>query len=397
MGWNPAGSLTIRGEGVERIRRGELNIYLKWMTGVDSAVEPGDVVKVKDPSGEFLAWGFYEGIGAVAVRVLSTERDERPGPDLLEERLERAAALRRRLKTGDFMRLVHSEADCLPGLIVDVYGDVGVVSSTSVGMDARLSEVADVLARKFDLRAVFCRNDGRTRREVGLPTWRSRIWGEGGSRVRIHEGPLEFEVDVMRGQKTGFFIDQRDNRMEVEEISPEGGEVLDLYSYTGGFALHALAGGARRAVAVDESEYAVEGCLVNSELNGLAGRVSAVRSRVRDYVEAASRRGERFDLVVLDPPALVPSRDRVKSGERTYLAANSAAMGLVRSGGIMFTSSCSRFVTPERLRRIVISAAERAGREIRFLGGVRGASPDHPVDPRHPWTEYLKGFLLYVE
>lgn len=395
--FTPSGRVVIFGEGVNRLLRGERNVYLKWLRRREGPVEPGDLVEVVDDSGEFLAWGFYEGVGAMALRVLSLDREERPDEGWLRSTLERALRIRERLRLGNFFRLVHSEADDLPGLIVDVYSGLGVVSSTSVGFDRRLGLVAEVLSDLLGLDAVYARNDTRTRREVGLPTWRGRLIGEAGPTAMIDEGGVRFEVDVLRGQKTGFFIDQRENRLLMQRYAPRGGRVLDLFSYTGGFGLHALAGGASEAVLVDESDYAVGAALRNAELNGLSGAVSAVRSRVREFLEAARERGDRYDAVVVDPPALVPSRDRLSMGLRTYAAVNSAAMEVLEPGGLMISTSCSQFVDAERLRRVLLAAASRAGRRMRFLFGVLGQSPDHPVDPLHPWTGYLKGYAVLVE
>lgn len=395
--FTPSGRVVIFGEGVGRLRRGERNVYLKWLRGREGTVEPGDLVEVVDDSGEFLAWGFYEGIGAMAIRVLSLDRDDRPSEDWLRSSLEGALRLRERLNLGNFFRLVHSEADGLPGLIVDVYSSLGVVTSTSVGIDRRLGLIAEILSELLGLDAIYARNDARTRREVGLPTWRGRLIGEAGPTAQIDEGGVRFEVDVIRGQKTGFFIDQRENRLLLQRYAPRGGRVLDLFSYTGGFGLHALAGGAAEAVLVDESDYAVEAALRNAELNGLSGRVSAVRSRVKEFLESAREGGDRYDAVVVDPPALVPSRERLSMGLKTYVAVNAAAMEVLEPGGLMISTSCSQFVDAGRLRRVLLAAASRAGRRVRFLGGVLGQSPDHPVDPLHPWTGYLKGFALAVE
>ncbi|HDM92389.1 MAG TPA: class I SAM-dependent rRNA methyltransferase, partial [Candidatus Korarchaeota archaeon] len=315
--FRPSGKVVIHGEGVQRLRRGEHNLYLKWLRRVQGNVESGDLVEIVSDRGESLGWGFYEGIGAMAVRVLTFDPEERPTEQTFRERLERALRLREKLRLRDFFRLVHSEADRLPGLIVDIYSDLGVITSTSAGMDRCLGFLAEILADLLDLRAIFVRNDTRTRREVGLPTWRGKLWGEGEPRTTITEDSVKFEVNVIRGQKTGFFIDQRDNRLLIERYAPQGGEVLDLYSYTGGFGLHALAGGASHATLVDESEYAVEAALRNAELNGFAERVSVVQSRVKEFLESAIRRGAEFDAVIVDPPALVPSKDRTPMGLRT--------------------------------------------------------------------------------
>ncbi len=387
MSWSTTGEVFLAGEGGERLRRGQRNIYVKWLSSVRGPVRRGDLVVIRGEDGETLGLGFYEDIGAMAVRVLSTELEE--PRQLFRRRLGEALGLRERLKLDNFFRWVHSEADALPGLIVDVYDDVVVISSTSVGMDRRLDDISAMISEIFRPGSVILRNDSRPRREVGLPQERRILMGNRAEAV-IREGGALFHVDALRGQKTGFFIDQRLNRMEVDRLAGPGDRVLDLYSYTGGFAVHAALSGAR-VVAVEESEYAVGEMRRNMLLNSI--ELVPVQSRVKDFLEGSS---EVYDLVVVDPPALAPSREMLSRAKRTYTAVNASAMERVASGGLMFTSSCSQFITKDEFRRIATRAASLSGREITVLG-ERGASPDHPVDPAHPWTGYLKGLLLRVE
>ncbi len=384
------GRVYIGGEGVERVERGELNIYLKWLRKVENA-KPGDYVEVRDESGSHLGYGFYESVGAIAVRILCYERSEDP----VRERLVEAMRRRRNLNLGNFYRLVHSEADGLPGLVVDVYNDICVVSSTSLGFDKVLGHVGSLLHEMLGAR-VYVRNDSRPRREVGLKPWRGWLNGGGRTWTIIEEDGVKFKVDVEKGQKTGFFIDQRMNRILLESLTPPGARVLDLYSYTGGFGLHALKAGASHATLVDESEVALKLASESAALNQLERRISTCNLRVKEFLERAIERGEEYDIVILDPPALAPSRDRVRDAVKTYFAANRAALRVASRGGLVFTFSCSRFISAKTLRKIVLDASRRAGRRIWFLGGVYGQSPDHPEDPLHPWTAYLKGFMLLV-
>ncbi len=384
------GKVYIGGEGVERVERGELNIYLKWLRKVENA-KPGDYVEVRSERGKHLGYGFYESIGAIAVRILCYERIDDPVKEKLGEALER----RKNLNLGSFYRLVHSEADGLPGLIVDVYNDICVVSSASLGFDKVLDHVGSVLQEMLGVR-VYARNDSRPRREVGLETWRGWLRGKGKPWTIIEEKGVKFKVDVEKGQKTGFFIDQRMNRILLESLTPPGARVLDLYSYTGGFSLHALKAGASHATLVDESEVALKLAYESAALNQVEGRILTRNLRVKEFLEKAIRRGEEYDIVIIDPPALAPSRDRVREAVKTYFSANRDAFKVVSRGGLVFTFSCSRFISARTFRNIVLDAARKAGRRIWFLGGVYGQSPDHPEDPLHPWTSYLKGFLLLV-
>ncbi len=387
MTWSPTGEAVLAEEGASRLRRGQRNIYVKWLSSVRGPVEKGDLVVIKDEKGDALGLGFFEGIGAMAVRVLSTELGD--PLSLFRRRLEESLRLRERLKLDNFFRWVHSEADALPGLIIDVYDDIVVISSTSVGMDRRIPDISEMIRGLFRPSSIVLKNDSRPRKEVGLPLERRVLVGEK-TRAVIREGGALFHVDVIRGQKTGFFIDQRLNRIEIGRLAGPGDRVLDLYSYTGGFAVHAALSGAE-VVAVDESEYAVGEMRSNMGLNSID--FVAVQSRVKEFLE---RNSAVYDLVIVDPPALAPSRDMVPRARRTYTAVNAAAMERVVSGGLMFTSSCSQFITREDFKRIVNKAAALSNRQITILG-ERGASPDHPVDPVHPWTGYLKGLLLKVE
>ncbi|RLG41612.1 MAG: class I SAM-dependent rRNA methyltransferase, partial [Thermoproteota archaeon] len=326
----------------------------------------------------------------------TTDPEEEVNREFFRRRLLRALEFRRKLKLGNCFRLCHSEADMLPGLIVDVYSNLAVVSSTSIGMDRILNQIGEILMEILDIEAVYVRNDGRTRKELNLPVWRGRLVGKAPQTTLIEEGAAKFRVDVLRGQKTGFFLDQRENRLAVNQIVPAGADVLDLFSYTGGFGIQAVLGGAGHVVMVDESEYACEEAKRNAELNGVLDRVSVVRSSVKDWTESAIKRGRRFDLVISDPPALIPSKEMTGIGTKTYFAVNVAAMKLVKEDGLLMTFSCSHFMTRAKFRKLVMDAAQKAGRRIQFLGGVRGQAGDHPIDPLHPWTAYLKGYLLRV-
>ncbi|MCD6244773.1 MAG: class I SAM-dependent rRNA methyltransferase [Candidatus Korarchaeota archaeon] len=386
MTWTTTGEAIIAHEGARRIRGGQLNIYLKWLKGLRGPVDKGDLVVIKDEQGDVLGLGFYEGIGAIALRILSREL-ENPR-ELIVRRVESALAMRERLKLGNFFRWIHSEADKIPGLIVDVYDDIVVISSTSIGLDRRISDIAEILRRRYRPSSIVLRNDTRPRKEVGLPRERKVLLGDKVS-TTIREGGALFRVDVLEGQKTGFFIDQRPNRMEVGDLAGPGDLVLDLFSYTGGFSIHASLSGAR-AIAVDESDYAIKTMEANAALNSVD--VRGIQSRVKEFLE---KERSTYDIVIVDPPALAPSRDMLRRAIRTYTAVNTAAMRRVAHGGIMFTSSCSQFISDETFMKILIRASKLAGRELKFLG-KRGASPDHPTDPNHPWTSYLKGFLIQV-
>ncbi len=386
MRWNVTGEVVLRGEGVERARKGHLNIYMKWLSSVRGPVSSGDLVILKDESGDSIGLGFYEGIGSIAVRVLSRELVSLK--ELIEERLREALSARERMKLGNFFRWVHTEADKLPGLIIDVYDDIVVISSTSMGMDVRIEGIAELVRKIYKPSSIILRNDSRPRREVGLPLERRILFGDK-KRATIREGSAIFNVDTIEGQKTGFFIDQRMNRVKLERLAGPGDRVLDLFSYTGGFGIHAALFGAK-VTAVEESDYALTEMNRNMKSNSV--EIRAIRSKVRDFLESDDN---LYDIVIVDPPAFAPSKEMVDSARRAYVALNSSAMSRVAPGGIILTYSCSLFITRDEFRRIVERASLLSGREIKVLEEM-GPSPDHPFDPKHPWTLYLKGLQVLV-
>ncbi len=383
--WSFTGEVILEKGGADRVRRGISNIYVKWVKGIRGPISGGDLVVIKE-DGETLGYGFYEEVGAIAVRVLSRSLEERPD-ELIRRRLSQALRRRELLNLGNFYRLVHSEADGLPGLIVDVYNDVAVISSTSSGFDRRVEEIASILDELIKPDSIFLKNDSRPRKEVNLPIEKRFIKGSKGV-ATIREGGALFKVDVVEGQKTGFFIDQRLNRIEIEELAGPDMKVLDLYSYTGGFAVHAALSGAK-VTAVDESVDAVKMLRENSALNGVD--VVSVPQRVKEFLESDPN---VYDLIVVDPPALVPRKEMLNQGLRSYVAVNASVMEKVDSG-LIFTSSCSQFVTEELFLKVLFRASSLTGKEFRILG-KRGQSPDHPYDPLHPWTSYLKGFIIEI-
>jgi 23S rRNA (cytosine1962-C5)-methyltransferase len=323
---------------------------------------------------------------SIAVRVLS---EELVSPEeLIEDRLREALSARERVKLGSFFRWVHTEADKLPGLIIDVYDDIAVISSTSIGIDARIEDIAELVRKIYRPSSIILRNDSRPRREVGLPLERRILFGDK-KRTVIREGSAIFHVDTIEGQKTGFFIDQRMNRLKVERLAGPGDKVLDLFSYTGGFGIHAALFGAR-VTAVEESDYAIAEMNENMRLNSVEMR--AIRSRAREFLETDD---DLYDIVIVDPPAFAPSKEKIDAARRAYVALNSSAMSKVAPGGIIITYSCSLFITKDEFRKIVERASLLSGREIKILEEM-GPSPDHPFDPKHPWTLYLKGLQALV-
>ena len=366
---------------------------------IEGDPEEGDVVDVYARSGEFLARGHYQ-IGSITVRVLSFEQEEIDAAGW-EARLRAAWAVRRAIglidsPDTDCYRLVHGEGDNLPGLVIDIYGDVAVVQAHSVGMYRSRQAICEALRTVYGdrLAAVYDKSAQTLPYKAETGAVDGYLYGGGASTERIvTEHGNRFHVDWGVGQKTGFFLDQRENRALVGHYSA-GRTVLNTFSYTGGFSVYALAGGAREVVSVDSSATAVALAVRNAELNfGPDVHHEGVASDVFDYLKTTDK---QFDLIILDPPAFAKHHKVLGNATKGYTRLNARALSQIAPGGILFTFSCSQAVSRELFRTTVFTAAAIAGRRVRILHQLTQPA-DHPVNIYHPEGEYLKGLVLYVE
>ncbi|MBO4250129.1 MAG: class I SAM-dependent rRNA methyltransferase [Paludibacteraceae bacterium] len=377
-----------------------------------SAPEEGELVAVYSSSHEILGVGHWQ-IGSIAVRILAFGVNELPA-DFWNERIRAAYKMRETLgliansqkpKANDTFRLIHGEGDFLPGLIVDVYADTAVVQAHSVGMHRERMTIAKaILDQVPQVKNVYYKSDDTLPFKAPIEGDKTG-WLIANSQEPIAdfwstENGLEFRIDWLRGQKTGFFIDQRENRALVERYAA-GKEVLNMFCYTGGFSLYALRGGAKRVDSVDVSQKAIDIVEANVQRNFpnctnhraitadafdfLNGQISNDKSPITNY-----------DLIILDPPAFAKHRDAVKNALRGYQRINAKAIEMIRPGGILFTFSCSQAVDKEAFRLAVFSAAAQVGRNVRILHQLHQPQ-DHPINIYHPEGEYLKGLVLYVE
>ncbi len=328
----------------------------------------------------------------IAARLLDHSPTATIDAGWVHARVAAAAALRARLCDGPFHRLVHAEADQLPGLVVDRFGDVAVVQANAAAMDRLLPEITAALLDVLPLRAVVARNDSAARLQEGLLQEVVLLHGEAAS-VEVMEGGVRFGVDPLGGQKTGFFFDQRPNRDRVAALAP-GARVLDVFCHTGAFGLRAAAAGAASVTLVDSSAPALERATEAASANGLAG-VSARRGDAFDVMTELAAAGERFDVVVCDPPAFAKSRKDAEAGLRAYHRMTRLAAPLVAPGGFLFVASCSHHAPLEAFTGQVAMALHRARRDARVLF-TGGAGPDHPVHPNLPESAYLKAQLLQL-
>ncbi|MFN3480416.1 MAG: class I SAM-dependent rRNA methyltransferase [Thermodesulfovibrionales bacterium] len=386
-----------------RILSGHLWVFSNEILGSLKRFEPGEIVEVSDRAGHILGTGYINPHSLIAIRLLSNETDRfdpamagltmKIDKDFLRERIKKALDYRKRLyPDSDSFRVVYSEGDLLPGLIVDKYNDVIVLQTLTAGMERLKDVIVDVLDELFHPASIVLRNDSPFRRLEGLALEKGIIKGEV-TEVVIKEAELSFYVDTLSGQKTGFFLDQRENRIAFRKLINKG-KGLDLFCYSGAWAIHMAACGAD-VIGVDESDYAIEISTKNAELNKLSNRCRFLKADVFDFIEGEVKNGSRYDFIVLDPPAFVKSREKIREAAKAYRKINASAMRLLNEGGLIATSSCSHHISREAFLDILRAAARDAGRRFRLIE-MRSQAKDHPVLLSMPETEYLKCAILEV-
>lgn len=363
----------------------------------DKGIEEGDIVRVITSDGRFIAVGHYQ-IGSIAVRVLSF-RDVTIDSDFWQSRLQSAIDMRVKLgiadsPTNNTYRLVHGEGDNLPGLVIDVYSKTAVMQAHSVGMHVCRVDVAEALVKVMGNRIenVYYKSETTLPFKAELGQENGFLYGGSEENTAVENG-LKFYVDWLKGQKTGFFVDQRENRSLLESYSKDK-RVLNMFCYTGGFSFYAMRGGAKQVHSVDSSAKAIELTRKNVELNFPGDkRHEAFCEDAFKYLDKA---GGDYDLIILDPPAFAKHRAALRNALKGYTRLNVKAFEKMKPGGILFTFSCSQVVTKDNFRNAVFTAAAMAGRKVRILHQLHQPA-DHPINIYHPEGEYLKGLVLYVE
>lgn len=382
-----------RGRG-RRVAAGHPWVFSNEIEAVDPQCRPGSVVKVLDSRRRLIGRGVYNPASQIAVR-LFTWADEDLDAAFVAGRIEAAMKHRLRfLSDASACRVVFAEADGLPGLVVDRFADVLVVQFLALAAEVFRNPALDALDRLFRPRGIFVRNDAPVRDLEGLPREVGWARGNGPTEVVIRENGLEVEVDFEHGQKTGYFLDQRDNRNAIRPLC-HGARVLDVFCHTGGFALNAAAGGARSVLGVDASEEALRRAGRNSERNGFDPLCRFETANAFDRLRELDKARERFDVVVLDPPAFAKNQAALEGAVRGYKEINLRGIRLLRPGGFLVTCSCSHHMPAELLLDVVRDAAADAGRRL-WLLEQRGQPPDHPVLLAAPETAYLKCFFFRI-
>ena len=380
-----------------RLRSGHCWIY---SNEIDTKLTPlkefqqGEQAAILDHQQKLLGFGYVNPHSLICARLVSRDPEHPLSESLLVHRLKIALGLRERLYPEPYYRMVFGESDGLPGLVVDRYGDHAVIQITTAGMEAMRDLVVAAVNKVLKPKGILLRNDSSIRELEGLERYVEVAAGKIPDEVELIEGESRFRTSLTEGQKTGWFYDQAANRSRLQPYV-KGKRVLDVFSYLGGWGIRSVAGGAASALCVDASEHALNGVTANAELNGVADKVSTQRGDAFEVLKGLKEANERFDVVLVDPPAFIKRRKDQKEGEIAYRRINQAAMQLLSRDGLLVSSSCSHHMSGGGLLKLVNQAGRHIDRSLQLLEtGAQG--PDHPIHPAIPETAYLKSFYLRV-
>ena len=392
----PYKTIVLKRGKADSLRRFHPWVFSGAIQSLPHNLKEGEIVRVEDASSQFLAVGHYQ-IGSIAIRILSFE-DVVVDDAFWDERLSEALMLRRALNLlradNNIFRLVHGEGDRLPGLIVDIYGETAVMQAHSVGMHYARHQIAQSLQRILgkSVMQVYYKSETTLPYKANLEELDGPLLGNVSNNNVAVENDLRFHIDWLRGQKTGFFIDQRENRLLLQHYSNKR-YVLNMFCYTGGFSVYALRGGAQEVVSVDSSAKAIDLTNANVALN--YPNCDHHKAYAEDAFKFLDKADDTYDLIVLDPPAFAKHKEAVRNALKGYTRLNLQAMRKIKCGGILFTFSCSQAISKDQFRLAVFTAAAQSGRYVRILHQLHQPA-DHPVNIYHPEGEYLKGLVLEI-
>ena len=391
--------VTLKKGAGRTLKAGGMWVYDNEIESIAGDFENGDIVTIHDFDGFFLGIGFINTRSKLTVRLLSRKKGTVIDDAFLEKRVQNAWDYRKQTVDTGCCRLIFGEADWLPGLVVDKFADVLVVESLALGIDRLKSTILSLLVDLLkedgiSVRGIYERSDAKVRLKEGMERVKGFLSAPFDPVVEIVENGVRYQVDVAEGQKTGFFLDQKYNRLAIQPLA-RGGRVLDCFTHTGAFALNAAKGGAAEVLGVDASELGVAQATQNAALNGMSDQVRFACRDVFELLPELERKGEKFDLVILDPPAFTKSRASVKKAVTGYREINLRGIKLVKNGGYLATCSCSHFMTPELFTKTIREAARDARRRLRQVE-YRTQSPDHPVLWGADQSLYLKFYIFQV-
>ena len=378
----------------KRVYSGHPWVFRSDIARVEGEFLPGNIVDIVSSKGRFLARGYYNPNSQIALRIMTYKEDEQVDRGLIFRRIHDAVEYRRTFADLKSCRLVFAESDRLPALVVDAFGDVLVLQCLALGMERFKKDVVDALVEEVHPKGIWERNDVPVRKLEGLEMSTGLLYGDVPDRVLMTENGVQFLVDVKEGQKTGFFLDQKENRAAIAPFV-KNKSVLDCFTHTGSFALHAGKYGAKEVTGVDISEFACDFATENAKLNGLDDRVHFISANAFDLLSEQSRHGKKYDVIILDPPAFTKTKSAVDSAMRGYKEINLRAMKMIEPGGYLVTCSCSQHVLPEMFREMVLDAAKDAKVLLRLVE-FRTQGKDHPILPYARETQYLKCGIYQV-
>ena len=387
-----------KGEG-RTLKAGGLWVFDNEIAKIDGEFENGDIVAVLDFDGYFMGYGFINTKSKITVRLLTRKKDDVVDEKFIEKRVRDAWNYRKDTIDTSSCRIIFGEADFLPGIVVDKFSDVLVVESLALGIDKLKPVILDCLKKvlaedHITVRGVYERSDAKVRQNEGMERYKGFIGREFDTKVEIIENGVHYYVDVRDGQKTGFFLDQKNNRKSVQRIVKDK-TVLDCFTHTGSFALNAGYAGAKEVLGVDASDLAVEQARENAQLNNLQDRVKFMTADVFDLLPKLEEEGKKYDVVILDPPAFTKSRSSIKNAVKGYREINLRGLKLVKDRGYLVTCSCSHFMDPELFAKTIKEAAHGAHKRLRQVE-FRTQAPDHPILWAADESYYLKFYIFQV-
>lgn len=382
-----------KGKG-RNAEKGHLWIYANEIENFDGEYENGDIIEVYNFRGEFIGKGFVNDASKIAIRIMTRDIMEEVNKDFFRRRLAAAWNYRKTVIDTSSCRFVFGEADFLPGLTIDKFEDYYVIQSLALGIDKYKDIVVNLLVEEYGAKGVYERSDARVRELEGMEQTKGFLTEPFDTMIEIVENGVKYFVDIENGQKTGFFLDQKENRAAIHRLC-KGADVLDCFTHTGSFALNAGIAGAKSVLGVDISEHAIDFCRKNAELNGLSDTVKFECHNAFDILREWSRDKRQYDVVILDPPAFTKSRSTIDGASRGYKEINLRGMKLVKPGGYLVTCSCSHFMYPDLFRDTIAEAALDAKRTLRQVE-FRTQSADHPILWNSDESYYLKFYVFQV-
>ena len=394
---HPMPSLRLKKNEDRRLRAGHLWVFSNEVNVKEtplSSFEPGQIIEIHDSRGKSLGTGYVNPGSLICARLVNRNPNRPLSVSLLVERLKQALSIREQIYLKPYYRLVYGEADGLPGLVVDRYADILVMQITTAGMERMKLDIVTALEKVVGPSAILLRNDNSIREMEGLDTYVETIFGTVPEKVQLEENGCSFEVSLEGGQKTGWFYDHRENRARLGKYV-KNRRMLDVFSYVGGWGIQAAVAGARQVVCVDSSQAALEQLSKNAALNHVEDKVSAMQGDAFDVLKKLRDTQEKFDVVVLDPPAFIKRRKDAKKGLEAYRRLNELAMKVLEKDGILVSASCSYHLQREDLRNLLLKTSRSMSNSLSILEqGYQG--PDHPMHPAIPETVYLKAIFARI-